>query len=224
MIKLNYGNRSITWGNEALITADYDRTGEAFKNIELITGMVKAKAMEDKGSVTNFPADDMADHGSKRGASILEGELTLIQADPTFKVSMLGHIKSENGFGTVPTGNYPKKAVQWVRRMQRKNKTTNALEQGYQILVYPNVQATGEITSESETDSQDGADAIEYVFPIQATASDFYAQTDAEGNSVYPPEAIYEVWGSDATAFEAKLTAGLFIFEPDTVLAAGTGS
>ncbi|WP_054639840.1 hypothetical protein [Lactococcus fujiensis] len=110
MIKLKYGNRSITWGNEALITADYDRTGETFKNIELITGMVKAKAMEDKGSVTNYPADDMADHGSKRGASILEGELTLIQADPTFKVSMLGHIESENGFGTVPTGNYPKKS------------------------------------------------------------------------------------------------------------------
>ncbi|WP_047692855.1 phage tail tube protein, partial [Kocuria sp. ZOR0020] len=68
----------------------------------------------------------------------------------------------------------------------------------------------------SETDSVDGVDPIQWTLAVQATESDIYLNG---GKKV--PAIEYEIWGEQAKDFVKKMESGLFIMQPDTVLAGG---
>ena len=76
------------------------------------------------------------------------------------------------------------------------------------------MRPTAEATKESETDSVDGVDPIQWTLAVQATASDIYLNGDKK-----VPAIEYEIWGDQAKDFANKMEAGLFIMQPDTVLA-----
>ena len=75
---------------------------------------------------------------------------------------------------------------------------------------------TAEATKESETDSVDGVDPIQWTLAVQAVESEVYK---VGGKSTAFAE--YEIWGAQAKAFEAKMESGLFIMLPDTVIGDG---
>lgn len=213
---INYSDRKIFWGNELMVMADLvtDSQGKVTDtNAQLVTGLVSVGSMEDQAETTSYPADDVPDHGQKKGATLLQGEIVFIQTDQTVRQEMLGEEKTANGLGWSPTGNYKSKAVQYLHKAQRRNALTGLVEEGYMITLYPNMTATGEATKESETDSTDGVDPIQWTVPVQATASDKYLN-----NGKKVPSIEYEVWGEQAKAFMAKMEQGLFIMFPDTVI------
>ena len=216
-MKLDYNSREIFWGNEALIVADMakDTDGKPqFSNIKIVTGLVSVGSMEDQSETNSYPADDMPDHGIKKGATLLQGEMVFIQTDQALKEDILGQQKTTNGLGWSPTGNWKTKCVQYLIKGRRRDKTTGEFEDGWRVVVYPNLTPTAEATKESETDSVDGVDPIQWTLAVQATDSDIYLNG---GKKV--PAIEYEIWGDQAKDFATKMEAGLFIMEPDTVLA-----
>lgn len=216
-LNIDYANRSITWGNQALTTARFDSSGKIdSSSIGIITGMISASNMEDQSEVQNFAADDVPNHGSKKGSTLLQGEMTFYQADDTLKTELLGQVKATNELGYVETGQYPFVCVQYIQRTQTK-KADGTIEQGYKVIVYPNVQATGELQFESETDSTDGVDPIQYTLAIQATATDNY-----QDKGHRPARQIFDIQGDDVALFEKKFSDKPFIFMPDTTLTATT--
>ena len=97
---INYADRKIFWGNKLMITADLilNQEGKIVdQNAQLVTGLVSVGAMEDQAETTNYPADDVPDHGQKKGATLLQGEVVFIQADQTVRQEMLGEKKTANG-------------------------------------------------------------------------------------------------------------------------------
>lgn len=217
-LNLKYDDRKIFWGNEGLLVGKIDTAGAkpTATDIKLATGMVSASAMEDQASTANFPADNKPDHGSKKGSTLLQGEMVFMQIDEPVGEGLLGQVKSENGLGWVPTGNYTDHIVQYVNRAMKKTADGEVIN-GYKIIVYPALKATGEGTSESETDSVDGVDPIQYTIPLQATATPAY-----KSGNYQPAEMKYEVWGAQAEEFEKMMEEQLFIMFPDTVIAGGT--
>ncbi|MDM7533509.1 capsid protein [Lactococcus lactis] len=214
-LNLNYGDRKIFWGDEGLLIATLDATSgkPTAKNIQLATGMVSVSSMEDKAEVSNYPADNKPNHGSKKGATLLEGEMVFMQIDEPVGETLLGQVKSENGLGWVPTGVYTEHIVQYVNKAQ-KHTAKGEVINGYKIVVYPALKATGEGTFEAETDSSDGVDPIQYTIPLQATETPKYK---SKGNT--PAQMTYEVWGKQAEEFEKMMEKQLFIMFPDTVIA-----
>lgn len=212
-LNLNYGDRKIFWGNEGLLVAKLDSTGgkTTAKNIKLVTGLVSVGEMEDQAETSNFPADDIGNHGSKKGSTLLEGEIVLMQTDEAVAEMLLGHVKSENGLGYVQTGNYSDFVIQYVNRARKK--TSDGVVDGYKINVYPSLKATAEAGYESETDSTDGVDPIQYTIPVQAAGTASYR---SQGKT--PAVISYEVWGAQAEQFEKMMNAGLFIMFPDTAI------
>ena len=178
--------------------------------------MVSVSAMEDSAEVANFPADNKPDHGSKKGATLLQGEMAFMQIDEPVGETLLGQVKSENGLGWVPTGVYTEHIAQYVNQAQ-KHTAEGEVINGYKIVVYPALKATGEGTFESETDNSDGVDPIQYTIPLQATASPNYK---SQGNT--PAQMTYEVWGKQAEEFEKMMEKELFIMFPDTVIPDGS--
>ncbi|KST92180.1 hypothetical protein [Lactococcus lactis] len=217
-LNLNYGDRKIFWGDEGLLIGKIDVTaGKATaKNIQLATGMVSVSSMEDSAEVSNYPADNKPDHGSKKGATLLQGEMVFMQIDEPVGETLLGQVKSENGLGWVPTGVYTEHIAQYVNQAQ-KHTATGEVINGYKIVVYPALKATGEGTFEAETDSSDGVDPIQYTIPLQATATPNYK---SQGKT--PAQMTYEVWGKQAEEFEKMMNNELFIMFPDTVIPTGT--
>ena len=212
---LNYSDRKIFWGNEALIIGDLVKVGEEVQtqNLKLVTGLVSVGSMEDQAETNNYPADDVPDHGQKKGATLLQGEMVFIQTDEPIMQDMLGQVKTANGLGWTPTGNFRSKIVQYLIKGRKRNPQTGVVEDGYKIMVFPKLTPTAEATSESETDSTDGVDPIDYTIAVQATANELYTNN---GRAV--PKAEYEVWGEQAKAFMEKMEEGLFIMFPDTVI------
>jgi len=176
-MKLQYGERKIFWGNEALVIGTLDASGATptVSDIKLITGLVSVGSMEDQAETTNYAADDVPDHASKKGSTLITGEMAFLQTDEELKTDLLGHVAAPNGLGTVATGAYPNKIVQYIQRGRKKDPATGVVVDGYKIKVFPNLSATGEPTDESETESSDGVDAIQYTVPVQATATDGYS-------------------------------------------------
>lgn len=217
-MKVNYSDRKIFWGNELLLLADIALSEGVItpSNIKLVTGLVSVGSMEDQAETTNYPADDVPDHGFKKGATLLQGEMVFIQTDQELREDLLGWKKTANGLGWSPTGNFKTKLVQYLIKGRKRNATTGLIEDGWKIILYPQLTPTAEPTFESETDSVDGVDPIQWTFPVQATASDIYTN---DGSKV--PFVEYEIWGEQAKAFEAKMEEGLFIMLPDTELAGG---
>lgn len=218
-MKVNYSDRKIFWGNELLILADIVKSAEGVitpSNIKLVTGLVSVGSMEDQAETTNYPADDVPDHGFKKGATLLQGEMVFIQTDQELREDLLGWKRTANGLGWSPTGNFKTKLVQYLIKGRKRNTTTGVIEDGWKIILYPQLTPTAEPTFESETDSVDGVDPIQWTFSVQATASDIYTNG---GTKV--PFIEYEIWGDQAKAFEAKMEENLFIMLPDTELEGG---
>lgn len=214
-LNLNYSDRKIFWGDEGLLIGKIDPlTGKAI-GIQLATGMVSASAMEDQAETANFPADNKPDHGSKKGATLLQGEMVFMQIDEPVGETLLGQVKSENGLGWVPTGVYNDHIVQYVNQAQKRTNDGEVIN-GYKIIVYPALKATGEGTFEAETDSTDGVDPIQYTIPLQATATSAYK---SQGKT--PATMSYEVWSKQAEEFEKMMEKELFIMFPDTVIPNG---
>ena len=216
-MKLDYNSREIFFGNEALIVADMTKGSNGkpeFTNHKIVTGLVSVGEMEDQAETNSYPADDVPDHGVKKGATLLQGEMVFIQTDQALKEDILGQQRTANGLGWSPTGNWKTKCVQYLIKGRKRDKVTGEFIDGYRVVVYPNLRPTAEATKESETDSVDGVDPIQWTLAVQATESDIYLN----GNKKVP--AIeYEIWGEQAKDFAKKMESGLFIMQPDTVLA-----
>lgn len=220
-MNLTYEQRTIFWGNEALIIADL-KAGESgavtVSNPKILTGLVSVSAMEDQAETTNYPADNVPDHGVKKGATLLQGEVVFLQTDEALKEDWLGQVATANGLGYVPTGNWKTKVVQYLIKGRRK--TATGWENGWRIEVYPAMTPTAEATKESETDSVDGVDPIQWTLAVQAVDSELY-----KVGTQAVPFAEYEVWGAQADAFATKMESGLFIMMPDTeITVAGGGA
>lgn len=216
-MNLTYAQRAVFWGNEALIIADMALgTGGAIEisNPEIVTGMVSVSAMEDQAETANFPADNVPDHGIKKGATLLQGEMVFLQTDTSLRKNWLGHAQTANGLGWSATGNWKTKCVQYLIKGRRK--TATGFEDGWRVEVYPAMTPTAEPTKESETDSVDGVDPIQWTMAVQAVDSPIY---QVAGKAT--PFAEYEIWGEQAKAFAEKMEAGLFIMLPDTVIGEG---
>ena len=216
-MKLDYNSREIFFGNEALIVADMAKGSDGkpeFTNHKIVTGLVSVSAMEDQAETNNYPADDVPDHGVKKGATLLQGEMVFIQTDQALKEDILGQQRTANGLGWSPTGNWKAKCVQYLIKGRKRDKVTGEFIDGYRVVVYPNLRPTAEATKESETDSVDGVDPIQWTLAVQATESDIYLNGDKK-----VPAIEYEIWGDQAKDFANKMEAGLFIMQPDTVLA-----
>ena len=215
-LNLQYGERKIFWGNEGLLVAKLDATGvkPVAKNIKLVTGLVSVGEMEDQAETSNFAADDVADHGSKKGSTLLQGEMVFLQLDQGVAEDLMGQVKSENGLGYISTGNYSDFIVQYVNKARKK--TADGVVDGYKINVYPSLKATADAVGESETDSSDGVDPIQYTLPVSATGTPAYR---SQGKT--PASVSYEVWGDQAIEFEKMMNAELFVMFPDTVIPTG---
>lgn len=215
-MKLTYAQREIFWGNEALIVSDIAKGEDGaiqVTNSKIVTGLVSVGAMEDQAETQNFPADDVPDHGVKKGATLLQGEMVFIQTDQVLKEDILGQKKTANGLGYSATGNWKTKCVQYLIKGRRRT-LDGGFEDGWKVIVYPNLTPTAEATSESETDSVDGVDPIQWTLAVQATESDIYTNG---GTKVAKME--YDVWGKQAENFAKKMEEGLFVMLPDTVIA-----
>ena len=215
-MKLDYNSREIFFGNEALIVAEMAQGSNGkpeFTNHKIVTGLVSVGSMEDQSETNSYPADDVPDHGVKKGATLLQGEMVFIQTDQALKEDILGQQRTANGLGWSPTGNWKPKCVQYLIKGRKRDKVTGEFIDGYRVVVYPNMRPTAEATKESETDSVDGVDPIQWTVPVQATESDIYLNGDKK-----VPAIEYEIWGDQAKDFAKKMEAGLFIMQPDTVL------
>ena len=216
-MKLDYNSREIFFGNEALIVADMSKGSNGkpeFTNHKIVTGLVSVGAMEDQAETNSYPADDVPDHGVKKGATLLQGEMVFIQTDQALKEDILGQQRTANGLGWSTTGNWKTKCVQYLIKGRKRDKVTGEFIDGYRVVVYPNLRPTAEATKESETDSVDGVDPIQWTLAVQATESDIYLNGDKK-----VPAIEYEIWGDQAKEFAKKMEAGLFIMQPDTELA-----
>ena len=216
-MKLDYNSRKIFFGNEALIVADMAKGSNGkpeFTNHKIVTGLVSVSEMEDQAETNSYPADDVPDHGVKKGATLLQGEMKFIQTDQALKEDILGQQRTANGLGWSPTGDWKTKCVQYLIKGRKRDKVTGEFIDGYRVVVYPNLRPTAEATKESETDSVDGVDPIQWTLAVQATDSDIYLN----GNKKVPT-IEYEIWGEQAKDFAKKMESGLFIMQPDTVLA-----
>lgn len=216
-MKLDYNSREIFFGNEALIVADMAKGSNGkpeFTNHKIVTGLVSVGEMEDQAETNSYPADDVPDHGVKKGATVLQGEMVFIQTDQALKEDILGQQRTENGLGWSPTGNWKTKCIQYLIKGRKRDKVTGEFIDGYRVVVYPNLRPTAEATKESETDSVDGVDPIQWTLAVQATESDIYLNN---GKNVAAIE--YEIWGEQAKDFAKKMESGLFIMQPDTELA-----
>ena len=216
-MKLNYNSREIFFGNEALVVADMAKGSNGkpeFTNLKIVTGLVSVGSMEDQSETNSYPADDVPDHGVKKGATLLQGEMVFIQTDQALKEDILGQQRTANGLGWSPTGDWKTKCVQYLIKGRKRDKVTGEFVDGYRVVIYPSLRPTSEAKKESETESVDGVDPIQWTLGVQATESDIYLN----GNKKVP--AIeYEIWGEQAKDFAKKMEAGLFIMQPDTVLA-----
>lgn len=210
-LNLNYGDRKIFWGASGLMIGTL-ATGSKVTNLNLVTGLTSIKKMESKSETANFAADDVPNHGSKTTAGALEGEISFLQLDVPVMQDFLGQIQTANKLGYVPTGKYTDKIVQYINKA-RKKMADGTLVDGYKITVFPALRATGESTSDSETDNEKGTDAIEYTIPVQGGSTPLYSS-----GGFKPSKMEYEVWGADADNFEKKMNAALFIVFPDTVI------
>ena len=216
-MKLDYNSREIFFGNEALIVADMAKGSNGkpeFTNHKIVTGLVSVGSMEDQAETNSYPADDVPDHGVKKGATLLQGEMVFIQTDQALKEDILGQQRTANSLGWSPTGNWKTKCVQYLIKGRKRDKVTGEFIDGYRVVVYPNLRPTAEATKESETDSVDGVDPIQWTLAVQATESDVYLN---ENKKV--PAIEYEIWGEQAKNFAKKMESGLFIMQPDTVIA-----
>ena len=179
-----YKDREMFAGNQRLLIAELigkNKTNKAITG----TGLVSVSAMDDEAEIENFAADDVADHATIKGASLLTGSLVFMQLDPDVRVEFFGQDKTENGAGYASTGIYPKRLVQYVSLGSKRDGTPKLL-----VTVYPNMSVTGKPSKETETNSSDTPTAVNWEASVQATGSEFY--TTVNGHKSAEFEYVYE--------------------------------
>ncbi len=163
-----YKDREMFHGNQRLLIAKLTGKNET-TDVVFGTGLVSVSSMEDEAEVTNFPADDVPDHASVSGASLVKGTMTFMQLDPDVRVNFFGQDTTTNGKGYASTGVYPQRLVQFV-----SIGTTKTGKKKLLVTVYPNMSVTGKPSKSTETDSSDTPTAINWEASVQASGSDFY--------------------------------------------------
>ena len=182
-----YKDREMFSGNQRLLIAKL--TGKnTTTDVVFGTGLVSVSSMEDEAEVTNFAADDVPDHATISGASLLKGTLSFIQLDPDVRVKFFGQDTTENGKGYASTGVYPQRLVQYV--------SLGSTRSGKKVLlvtVYPNMSVTSQPSKATETNSSDTPTPINWEASVQASGSDFYTTS----NGYRSPEFEYIFEGDE---------------------------
>ena len=182
-----YNERSMFHGNQRLLIAKLD-SKTAYSDVVFGTGLVKVSAMKDEAEVTNFPADDVADHATIAGASLLKGSMTFMQLDPKVRVKFFGQEETQNKKGYASVGVYPQRLVQYAT-LGSKRDGTRAL----MVTVYPNMSVTSKPSKETTTDSSDKPTAVNWEAEVQASGSDYYLT----GNGRKSSEFEYFFYGAE---------------------------
>ena len=179
-----YNDRAMFSGNQRLLIAQL--TGKN-KTTDVVfgTGLVSVSAMEDEAEVTNFPADDVPDHGLVSGSSLLKGTMSFIQLDPDVRVKFFGQDTTENGKGYASTGVYPQRLVQYASLGSSRSGKKLLL-----VTVYPNMSVTSKPSKSTETNSSDTPTPINWEASVQASGSDFYLTK--KGHRAAEVEYVYE--------------------------------
>ena len=180
----NYTDREMFHGNQRLLIAKLTGVNKA-SDVVYGTGLVSVSAMEDEAEVNNFAADDVPDHASVSGASLLKGTMTFMQLDPDVRVKFFGQDTTANGKGYASIGVYPQRLVQYVSIGSTKSGKKKIL-----VTVYPNMSVTGRPSKSTETDSSDTPTAINWEASVQASGSDFYLTSGGHRASVV--EYVFE--------------------------------
>ena len=205
-----YKDREMFHGNQRLLIAQL--TGvNATADVVYGTGLVSVSAMEDDAEVNNFAADDVPDHASIAGASLLKGTLSFMQLDPDVRVKFFGQDTTTNGKGYASTGVFPQRLVQYASIGSTKTGNKKLL-----VTVYPNMSVTGKPSKSTETDSSDTPTAIKWEASVQASGSDFYMT--AGGLRAAEFEYIFEGEEVDTVL---KYIDGGGVLTPDYVLTPG---
>lgn len=163
-----YVDREFYHGNQRLSIGHLTSANKVEKVVHG-TGLVSVSAMEDQASTNNYPADDIPDHATVSGSSLLEGSMVFMQLDEGVRTDFFGQEKTTNGFGFASTGVFPKRIVQYVTLGTKRDGSPLAM-----VTVYPNMSVTGKPTKETETDSSDEPTAVQWTANVQASGSDFY--------------------------------------------------
>ena len=199
-----YKDREMFHGNQRLLIAKL--TGDnKITDVVFGTGLVSVSAMEDEAEVTNFPADDVPDHASIAGASLLKGTISFMQLDPDVRIKFFGQDTTTNGKGYASTGVYPQRLVQYASLGSTKTGKKKLL-----VTVYPNMSVTGKPSKSTETDSSDTPTAINWEASVQASGSDFYLTS--KGHRAAEFEYVFEGEEVDAVL---KYIDGGGIITPD---------
>lgn len=165
-----YKDREMFHGNQRLLIAKLTGVNKTDAgDVVYGTGLVSVSAMEDDSEVNNFAADDVPDHASIAGPSLLKGTLSFMQLDPDVRVKFFGQDTTTNGKGYASTGVYPQRLVQYASLGSTKSGQKKLL-----VTVYPNMSVTGKPSKSTETDSSDTPTAINWEASVQASGSDFY--------------------------------------------------
>ena len=180
----NYTDREMFHGNQRLLIAKLTGVNKT-SDVVYGTGLVSVSAMEDEAEVNNFAADDVPDHASVSGASLLKGTMTFMQLDPDVRVKFFGQDTTANGKGYASIGVYPQRLVQYVSIGSTKSGKKKIL-----VTVYPNMSVTGRPSKSTETDSSDTPTAINWEASVQASGSDFYLTSGGHRASVV--EYVFE--------------------------------
>lgn len=174
-----YKDREMFSGNQRLLIAKL--TGKnTTTDVVFGTGLVSVSSMEDEAEVTNFAADDVPDHATISGASLLKGTLSFIQLDPDVRVKFFGQDTTENGKGYASTGVYPQRLVQYV--------SLGSTRSGKKVLlvtVYPNMSVTSQPSKATETNSSDTPTPINWEASVQASGSDFYVTSKGHRSAAF---------------------------------------
>lgn len=163
-----YSDRTMFHGNQRLLIAQLDSKTK-YSDVIKGTGLVSVSAMSDEANVTNIAADDVPDHATIAGASLLKGTLNFLQLDPELRIKFFGQDETANGKGYASVGQYPKRLVQYATLGTKRDGTRALL-----VTVYPNMSVTSKPSKSTTTDSSETPTAVQWEAAVQASGSDFY--------------------------------------------------
>ena len=174
-----YNDRVMFHGNQRVSIAKLD-SKTAYSDVVFGTGLVSVSNLKDEAQVTNFPADDVADHATIAGASLLKGSMTFMQLDPKVRVKFFGQEETTNKKGYASVGVYPQRLVQYVSTGSKRDGSPALM-----VTVYPNMSVTSKPSKQTTTDSADKPTAINWEAEVQASGSEFYTTASGRKSSEF---------------------------------------
>lgn len=202
----NYSDRTMYHGNQRLLIAQLDSKTK-YSDVIKGTGLVSVSAMSDEANVTNIAADDVPDHATMTGASLLKGTLNFLQLDPDLRIKFFGQDTTTNGAGFASVGQYPQRVIQYATLGTKRDGTRALL-----VTVYPNMSVTSKPSKSTTTDSSETPTAVQWEAAVQASGSDYY--TTKKGLKSAEFEYIY--YGDDVQKVLDYIDGGGIIL-PDYV-------